>query len=113
MRATIGNGRAPSPRPVQFFELRGNRAIRFGDWRAVAMRHCGTLQEESRWMLSDTSRDFSEATDLSARYPGRLKIMQALWLREAMKCSTPALGGYSEAICNYSRYDDDFVKHTS
>lgn len=39
---TIASGGAPSPWPVQFFELRGDGAIRVDDWRAVAMRKCGS-----------------------------------------------------------------------
>lgn len=111
MMASITSGSAPSPRPVQFFELRGNRAIRFGDWRAVAMRNCGTPQDESRWMLFNLAQDFSEATDLSARYPDRLEMMQDLWLKEATKYSDPPLGGYTEVMCGWSQYADDFMKN--
>jgi arylsulfatase A-like enzyme len=110
MMGTIARARAPSPRLVQFFELRGNRAIRFGDWRAVAMRKCGTPQEQSRWMLFNLAQDFSESTDLSARYPDRLKMMQDLWFKEAAKYSDPPLGGYTEVMCGYSNYNDDFLK---
>jgi len=109
--ATIVSGKAPSPRNVQFFELRGNRAIRFGDWRAVAMRPCGAAQNRSRWMLFNLAQDFSESADLSTRYPDRLKMMQDLWMEEATKYSHPALGGYSEVMCGWSQYNDDFLKN--
>lgn len=110
MLGTINSSRAPSPRPVQFFELRGNRAIRFGDWRAVAMRNCDSSQDESRWMLFNLARDFSESTDLSARYPDRLKMMQTLWVKEAAKYSDQSGSFDVKASCNYNKYGDDFLK---
>jgi len=78
---TFRSARAPG-RQVQYFELRGNRAITEGNWRAVAMHDCGTPFESDRWELFDLSRDFSEAVDLAALHPARLARMKALWHSE-------------------------------
>ena len=45
---------AAQTQPVQFFELRGNRAIRAGRWRAVAMHRIDTDFAQDRWQLFDT-----------------------------------------------------------
>lgn len=51
-------------RKVQFFELRGNRAITSGRWKAVAIHRFGTDFAQDKWQLFDTATDFSEAHDL-------------------------------------------------
>jgi arylsulfatase len=91
IRASFASGAAKAGRPVQFFELRGSRAIRSGDWKAVAVHEKGAPFEQDRWELFDTSKDFSESTDLSARYPDKLIAMQKLWWEEATKYASPAL----------------------
>jgi arylsulfatase len=66
-------------RQTQFFELRGNRAITDGDWRAVAMHDCDKPYADDSWQLFNIRQDFSESTDLAARYPARLAHLKALW----------------------------------
>ena len=75
---TFHSALAPG-RQVQYFELRGNRAITDGRWRAVAMHDCGTPYASDKWQLFDLETDFSEAVDLSASQPARLERMKALW----------------------------------
>lgn len=76
---------ASAARSVQFFEMRGNRAILAGDWRAVAMHQYGTTFEKDRWQLFNVARDPSESTDLSQQNPHKLKELQQLWQTEAQK----------------------------
>jgi arylsulfatase len=45
---------------VQYFELRGNRAITSGRWRAVALHDCDQPYANDRWELFDLDSDFSE-----------------------------------------------------
>ncbi|MEF2074813.1 arylsulfatase [Consotaella aegiceratis] len=78
-------------REVQFFELRGNRAIRQGKWRAVAMHKIGEDFLDDPWQLFDTEADFSESTDLSKDYPQKLEELKALWWSEAKKYTDPQL----------------------
>ena len=108
IRATIRNASAPT-RSVQYFELRGQRAIRSGHWRAVAMHQYGTDFAKDKWELFDLSKDYSESTDLAARYSAKLAEMKALWWREARTYSTPALAEPLEIFAKRARYDDAFI----
>ncbi|MBN8830427.1 MAG: arylsulfatase [Sphingomonadales bacterium] len=56
--------------------------------------------------LFDTSADYSESTDLSARYPAKLKELQALWWREARKYSEPALAEPARNIRAMRQFED-------
>ncbi|HET8654282.1 MAG TPA: sulfatase-like hydrolase/transferase [Longimicrobiaceae bacterium] len=84
IRGTFTDPDAPT-RSVQYFEIYGNRAIRSGGWRAIATHENGTSFDEDRWELYDLNHDFSESTDVAARYPEKLKELQALWWSEAAK----------------------------
>jgi len=108
IRATIRNPSAPT-RSVQYFELRGQRAITSGHWRAVAMHKYGTDFAKDKWELFDLSKDYSESTDLATRYPAKLAEMKALWWREARTYSTPALAEPLEIFAKRARYDDAFI----
>lgn len=81
----IKSANAPSPRNIQYFELRGNRAIALDNWRAVAMHKPGTSFEADDWKLYDLSKDFSESENLASRYPEQLAKMKAAWHQEAKK----------------------------
>lgn len=60
----------------------GNRALRQGDWKAVAAK--GQL-----WELYDLANDRSESFDLAAKYPLRLKEMVSEWERLTTEMATP------------------------
>ncbi|NYT40683.1 arylsulfatase [Sphingomonas sp. R-74633] len=104
VRASFASADAKAGRPVQFFELRGSRAIRSGQWKAVAVHDKGKPFEQEHWELFDTSRDFSESTDVSAQYPDKVAGLQALWWQEASKYADPPLaygppgGGHPQGI---------------
>ncbi|MFM8890480.1 MAG: sulfatase-like hydrolase/transferase, partial [Planctomycetia bacterium] len=55
-----------------YWEHEGNRAVREGDWKLVAV-HGGP------WELYDLSTDRSEQHDASQRQPDRVRRMAALW----------------------------------
>lgn len=110
IRSTLLSAAAPDPRPVQFFELRGNRAIRSGRWRAVAIHKLGAPFEQDRWALFDTASDFAEANDLSARYPAKVAELKALWLREAQKYGALPLSEGPDYVRKLDRYRDAFLK---
>lgn len=84
---------AKSHRTVQYFEMFGNRAIYKDGWIAAA-RH-GRLPWETgastgefagdKWELYDLEADFTEADDLAAREPLKLKELQDAFLIEAEK----------------------------
>ncbi|MDO7835762.1 arylsulfatase [Sphingobium sp. HBC34] len=102
---TIGNPSAPPPRTVQYFELRGNRAITQGKWRAIAVHPRDGDFDKDVWQLYDTQADPSENHDLAAVMPARLRAMQALWWREARRFSTPALAEAPKIYRYRERFD--------
>ena len=108
---TLRSGAAPSPRSVQYFELRANRAITHGRWRAVAVHKQMTDFASDQWQLFDTEADFSESTDLAARYPKKVAALKRLWWAEARKFSTPALAEAPEFMRRRERFDDSPDRH--
>ncbi|MCH5376481.1 MAG: arylsulfatase [Planctomycetes bacterium] len=93
MLYTFDDAMAKSRRMVQYFEMFGNRGIYKDGWMATA-RH-GRLPWETaastgefdsdRWELYDLANDFSQADDLAAKDPGKLKELQDAFLVEARK----------------------------
>jgi arylsulfatase A-like enzyme len=90
---TFANAKAPSRHTTQYFEIFGNRAIYNNGWLAGTVhRAAWELKprrplEDDIWELYDTRSDFSLANDLAAKNPDKLKEMQGLFLREAIKYS--------------------------
>jgi arylsulfatase len=65
-----------------FWEHEGNRAIRIGKWKAVAVDPAG------RWELYDLDADRTEMRDLAAQHPERLKQMVEQWEQWARRTNT-------------------------
>jgi arylsulfatase A-like enzyme len=95
---------APSTHGTQYFEIGGNRAIYHEGWVACAVHKAtpwnflqATEQawEDDVWELYDTRDDFSEAHDLSARFPEKLEELKKLFLTEAEKHKVLPLDGRS------------------
>lgn len=55
-----------------FFEHQGNRAVRAGRWKLVAL-------DDQPWELYDFAVDRTEMNDLAAKYPSRVKTLAAKW----------------------------------
>ena len=89
---TFANAKAPSRHRTQYFEMFGNRGIYHDGWTAVT-RHSTpwdvTAQppkfSEDKWELYNSNDDFSQAQDIAAKYPDKLKELQTLFLAEAEK----------------------------
>jgi len=90
---TFADAKAPSRHTTQYFEIFGNRAIYQDGWLAGTVHRAAwefkprTTLENDTWELYDTRADFSLANDLAAKNPEKLKEMQALFLKEAVKYS--------------------------
>ncbi len=65
----INNGSAER---TLFFEHQGNRAMRQGKWKLVAL-------DDQPWELYDFSVDRTEMNDLAAKYPERVRAMNDAW----------------------------------
>lgn len=85
------NAAAPERHTVQYFEMFGNRGIYHDGWLARVIHRPAwrstpltTLQEDV-WELYNEKEDFSLAKNVAAQHPDRLKSMQELFTREAVK----------------------------
>jgi arylsulfatase len=89
------NANAPSTRTTQYFEMFGNRAIYHDGWIAattppappwlMGMSKMPNVVNGYKWELYNVAEDYSEANDLAARMPDKLREMQELFLVEASK----------------------------
>jgi arylsulfatase len=90
---TFADSKAPSRHTTQYFEIFGNRAIYRDGWLAGTVHRAAwefkvrRPLEDDVWELYDTRADFSLANDLAAKNPGKLKELQDLFLKEAVKYS--------------------------
>jgi arylsulfatase len=104
MTYTFADAKAPTHKTVQYFENNGSRSIYSDGWMASVfgplvpwstsgsdLAHWDPRQD--KWELFDLANDDSEAVDLSAKYPDRLKTMQALFLQQATDNKVLPIGG--------------------
>ncbi|WP_213308511.1 sulfatase-like hydrolase/transferase [Paraburkholderia sacchari] len=102
MAYSFDDAQAPSRRKTQYFELVGNRAIYHDGWVAAA----GPVEmpwafpmdvrslDEIRWELYHVADDYSEAIDLAAREPSKLRELQALfWIEAQSNHALPIMRG--------------------
>ena len=85
IRATFDNPAAPHPRDRQYYELWGSRGIWHDGWKAVGVHKPGSDYETDKWELYHAAEDFSESTNVAAKYPERLAALKKLWWDEAAK----------------------------
>src|SRR5262249_33434059 len=86
--------KAPSKRTTQYFEMFANRGIYHDGWYA-----CTTPPEppwllgttklpdvmDYKWELYNVNEDYSQAHDLAAKMPDKVKQLQGLFMQEAAK----------------------------
>ena len=88
---TFANAKASSRHYVQYFEIMGNRAIYSDGWLAGTVHRAPwegkprTTLLDDKWELYDTRNDFSLANNLAVKNPVKLKELQDLFLKEAVK----------------------------
>jgi len=87
------NANAPSTRKTQYFEMMGNRAIYHEGWMA-----CTKVMRppwvnfppkvsvmDYPWELYNVKDDWTQSEDVAAKFPGKLKELQDIFLKEAAK----------------------------
>ncbi len=87
------NATAPSTRTTQYFEMIANRGIYHDGWYAATTPPHGPwilnaplpAPQDYKWELYNLQEDYSQADDLAAKMPEKLKEMQALFDKEAAK----------------------------
>ncbi len=87
------NADAPSKRTTQYFEMIANRGIYHEGWYACTTPPHGPwilnaplpAPQDYKWELYNLKEDFTQADDLAAKNPAKLKELQAIWQQEAVK----------------------------
>jgi arylsulfatase len=89
---TFDDANATSHRKTQYFELGCNRGLYHEGWMASspAFVPWNPIREEwdpdkAPWELYDITKDFSQAKDLAAQHPEKLRQLQDMWWVEAAK----------------------------
>ncbi len=91
---TFDDGKAPSSRTRQYFEIFGRRAIYSDGWVAattpkaapwIPVEPSKNPHTEYNWELYNLNEDFSEAVDLAKELPEKLQAMKDLFIVEATK----------------------------
>src|SRR5947199_939635 len=88
---TFDEANAKTKHTTQYFEMFGNRGIYHDGWVAAARHSIPWMMvptpplSQDKWELYHVADDFSEAKDLAAQDPAKLKELQALFMTEAAK----------------------------
>jgi arylsulfatase len=124
---TFDGANARERHRTQYFEMGANRGLYHDGWMASALsfvpwipvREAFDLDKE-KWELYNVDKDFSQANDLAASNPQKLRELQDLWWSEAAKYNVlpmdwrvaerfnselagrPSLGGNAKTITYYA-----------
>ena len=88
---TFADAKAKDRHKTQYFEIFGNRGIYHDGWLAHTVHRAAWESKprhpflEDKWELYHVDEDFSSANDLAAKNPEKLKELQELFLKEAVK----------------------------
>ena len=93
MLYSFNDAKAADRHETQYFEMFGNRGLYHKGWTAVTRHKTPWLLQGEKtpafdddvWELYDTTKDWTQAQDLSKQMPDKLHELQRLWLIEAVK----------------------------
>jgi arylsulfatase len=91
MLYSVDDAKAKDRHTTQYFEMFGNRAIYKDGWVAATRHSIPWLMAQNPplagdvWELYNVDKDFSEADNLAAQQPEKLKKLQAVFIEEAIK----------------------------
>ncbi len=91
MLYAFNDAKAAERHETQYFEMFGNRGIYHKGWTAVTKHSTPWIKgdlpafDDDTWELYDTTKDWSQAKDLSKQMPDKLHELQRLWLIEASR----------------------------
>jgi arylsulfatase len=100
---TFDHADQPSPHKIQYFEMVGNRGIYQDGWWAgsrhllpwdLAAHWLDRKPEDNPWELYNLNEDYSQAHDLAAKNPDKLKEMEQLFDSEARRNNVYPLTPY-------------------
>ncbi|MDF3077902.1 MAG: arylsulfatase [Sphingobacteriaceae bacterium] len=120
---SINNAAMPTKHTMQYYEIHGGRAMYKDGWKAEAYHPKVYRQKDSsgvdtrdinfrapldfnedRWELYNLNTDWTETTDLAAKYPEKLKELKALFEQEAVKNQVYPLKDFHAGV------PDDVIK---
>jgi arylsulfatase len=102
---TFNDAKAPTRHTTQYFEMFGNRAVYQDGWMAstTPLRlpwityGASPSPDDFKWELYHVAEDFSQAQDVAAREPAKLRELQQVFDREARKYNVyPLDAGFAE-----------------
>jgi len=88
---TFDDSKAKETHTTQYFEMFGNRGIYHDGWTASTRHSIPWLLmqnpplDQDVWELYNVANDFSQAHDLAAKNPTKLKELQDLFMQEAIR----------------------------
>ncbi len=89
---TFDDAQAKERHTTQYFEMGANRGLYHDGWMASALsfvpwvpNRTGFDPDKQKWELYNVKEDFSQANDLAAANPQKLRELQDLWWAEAAK----------------------------
>jgi arylsulfatase len=91
MLYTVDNSKAVDRRKTQYFEMFGNRGIYHDGWTASTRHSIPWLTttnpslKDDVWELYNVKEDFSQSRDLARQRPDKLKELQAIFMKEAIR----------------------------
>lgn len=91
MLYTVDDAKAKDRRTTQYFEMFGNRGVYHEGWVACTRHSIPWVLTENPplkddvWELYNIEEDFSEANDLAATNPEKLKELQEVFTQEAIR----------------------------
>jgi arylsulfatase len=91
MLYSVDAPKAPDRRTTQYFEMFGNRGIYDKGWVACTRHSIPWViaklppVKDDAWELYNVDKDFSEADNLAAKEPAKLKELQAVFMKEAVR----------------------------
>jgi arylsulfatase len=92
---SFDNATAPTRHNLQYYYIFGSRSIYHNGWKAEALHNTAFFNpsrniadtarsyEKDKWELYNLDKDFNERIDLAAKYPEKLKELQALFDEQA------------------------------
>jgi arylsulfatase A-like enzyme len=91
MKYSFDNATAADTRKTQYFEMIGNRGIYHDGW-FVGTIHKAPWEAAPRrgltediWELYNVNEDYSQSTNLAAKYPEKVEELKKLFMQEAVK----------------------------
>ena len=91
MLYAAADAKAADRRTTQYFEMFGNRGIYHNGWVAATRHSIPWVMtklpavKDDRWELYNVAEDFSQSNDLAASNPAKLKELQAVFEKEAIR----------------------------